>query len=109
MVILFGCVFSPLSVVQAEPRLVQAEGQGTAQDMEHAQMVAEINRQANEQAYAANQLAYARETAQLNRTANAQMLGLQQEIQQDTRKFQTISNIMKAKHDTQKNALGNMR
>ncbi len=72
-------------------------------------MVAEINRQANEQAYAANQLAYARETAQLNRTANAQMLGLQQEIQQDTRKFQTISNIMKAKHDTQKNALGNMR
>ena len=57
----------------------------------------------------ADDLAYARETVQMNSAANARMLSLQQEVQADSRKYTAISNIMKAKHDTQKNAIGNMR
>lgn len=38
-----------------------------------------------------------------------QYLQLQQKIQQDNRQFTLISNIMKAKHDTAKNAINNLR
>ena len=40
---------------------------------------------------------------------NLQYLQLQEKIQQDTRQFNLISNIMKTKHEAAKNALGNVR
>ena len=40
---------------------------------------------------------------------NLQYLQLQQKMQQDNRQFTLISNIMKAKHDTAKNAIDNLR
>ena len=41
--------------------------------------------------------------------SNNYFLNLQMEIQADAIKYSAISNIMKAKYDTQKNAIGNMR
>ena len=50
-----------------------------------------------------------RETAEMQASFNLTYLNLQQSIQQDTRQFNMISNIMKTKHDAAKNALNNMR
>jgi hypothetical protein len=36
-------------------------------------------------------------------------LQLQQQIQEETRAFTTISNVLKARHDTVKNAINNVR
>jgi hypothetical protein len=40
---------------------------------------------------------------------NLQFLGLQERVQEESRRFQTISNVMKTRHDTAKNAIGNIR
>lgn len=40
---------------------------------------------------------------------NMQYLGLQQKMQDEARRFSLISNIMKTKHDTAKNSIGNIR
>lgn len=44
-----------------------------------------------------------------NMSQNMYYLALQQEIQTENRKFTTISNVMKTRHDTQKNAINNVR
>ncbi len=36
-------------------------------------------------------------------------LRLQQQIQQETRSYQAVSNVLKARHDSVKNAIGNLR
>jgi hypothetical protein len=36
-------------------------------------------------------------------------IGLQQRIQNETRNFQAMSNVLKARHDSVKNAIGNLR
>ena len=46
-----------------------------------------------------------REAVQLNR----QFLGLQERVQEESRRFQTLSNVMKTRHDTAKNSIGNVR
>ena len=40
---------------------------------------------------------------------NLQFLALQEEVQQENRKFTTVSNVLKAKHETAKGAIGNIR
>lgn len=47
----------------------------------------------------------------LNQQAENSMyyLGLQVEIQQETQRFSTVSNVLKARHDTVKNAINNVR
>jgi len=40
---------------------------------------------------------------------NLQYLALQEEVQQENRKFTTVSNVLKAKHETAKGAIGNIR
>ena len=40
---------------------------------------------------------------------NLQLLNLQQDVQDENRKFTTLSNVMKASHDTAKAAVGNIR
>ncbi len=46
---------------------------------------------------------------ELNQSFNLQYLGLQQEMQSENRQFTTLSNVMKTKHDTAKNAINNVR
>ncbi len=36
-------------------------------------------------------------------------LGLQQRIQEETRNYQAVSNVLKARHESAKNAIGNLR
>lgn len=38
-----------------------------------------------------------------------QLIALQQQIQDENRRFTTLSNVMKARHETAKNAIGNLR
>jgi hypothetical protein len=40
---------------------------------------------------------------------NLQLLALQEEIQQENRRFTTVSNVLRARHDTAKAAIGNIR
>jgi hypothetical protein len=40
---------------------------------------------------------------------NLQLLALQEEVQQENRSFSTLSNVLRAKHDTAKAAVGNIR
>lgn len=40
---------------------------------------------------------------------NLQYLQLQEEIQQENRRFSTVSNVLKAKHETAKSAIANIR
>ena len=40
---------------------------------------------------------------------NMQYLALQEEVQQENRRFSTVSNVLKAKHETAKSAIGNIR
>ncbi len=42
-------------------------------------------------------------------TSNMQMLALQQQIQEESQRFTTISNVMRAKYDTAKAAVSNIR
>ena len=41
--------------------------------------------------------------------SNLQLLALQQQIQQENQQFSTVSNVMRAKHDTAKAAVSNIR
>jgi len=41
--------------------------------------------------------------------SNLQLLALQQQIQQENQRFTTVSNVMRAKHDTAKAAVSNIR
>lgn len=38
-----------------------------------------------------------------------QFLGLQERVRDESRRFQAISNVMKTRHDTAKNSIGNVR
>lgn len=46
---------------------------------------------------------------QQSQEMNLYMLGVQQEVQQQNQHFTTLSNVMKAQHDTVKTAIGNIR
>ena len=54
-------------------------------------------------------MAAAKQMQELNMSFNMQYLVLQQKMQADNRQFTTLSNIMKTKHDTAKNAINNVR
>ena len=42
-------------------------------------------------------------------SSNMQMLALQQQIQEESQRFTTVSNVMRAKYDTAKAAVSNIR
>jgi len=42
-------------------------------------------------------------------SSNMQMLALQQQIQEESQRFTTVSNVMRAKYDTAKSAVSNIR
>ena len=50
-----------------------------------------------------------REMQEMNMSFNLQYLALHQKMQSDNRQFTLMSNIMKTKHDTAKNAINNVR
>ncbi len=49
------------------------------------------------------------EMQEMSQSFNLQYLSLQQNMQQENRQFTLVSNIMKTKHDTAKNAINNIR
>lgn len=53
----------------------------------------------------AQQMMATREMQEMNQSFNLQYLGMQQKMQSENRQFTLMSNIMKTKHDTAKNAI----
>ena len=51
----------------------------------------------------------AREMREMQQSFNMQFLALQNDMQKENRQFTMVSNIMKTKHDTAKNAINNVR
>lgn len=58
---------------------------------------------------ASNLMQSTKEMQEMNQSFNLQYLGLQQKMQAENRQFTMISNIMKTKHDTARNAINNVR
>jgi hypothetical protein len=54
-------------------------------------------------------VAFNDELEQVNHSFNIQYVGLQQEMQAENRRYTVLSNIMKTRHDTAKNAISNVR
>jgi hypothetical protein len=50
-----------------------------------------------------------KELQEMNQSFNMQYLQLQEDMQNENRKFTMLSNVMKTKHDTAKNAINNVR
>jgi len=50
-----------------------------------------------------------RDLVQFQTDSSLQLIALQQQIQEETRSFTLASNVLKARHDAAKNALGNLR
>ena len=46
---------------------------------------------------------------QQGQASNMQLLALQEQVQQENQRFTTVSNVMRAKHDTAKAAVSNIR
>ena len=46
---------------------------------------------------------------EMNQSFNLQYLALQQNMQNESRQFSLLSNILKTKHDTAKNSISNLR
>lgn len=46
---------------------------------------------------------------EMNMSFNLQYLSLQQQMQHENRRYTTLSNVMKTRHDTAKNAINNLR
>ena len=46
---------------------------------------------------------------QQGQASNLQLLALQEQVQQENQRFTTVSNVMRAKHDTAKAAVSNLR
>ena len=44
-----------------------------------------------------------------SQTFNLQLLALQEDVQQENRRFSTVSNVLRARHDTAKAAISNVR
>ncbi len=58
---------------------------------------------------ALNLLAESKKMQEMNMSFNLQYVGLQEKMQDESRRFTLLSNIMKTKHDTAKNSISNVR
>jgi hypothetical protein len=50
-----------------------------------------------------------KQLTEMNQSFNLQYLGLQKQMQDESRRFTLVSNIMKTKNDTAKNSINNIR
>jgi hypothetical protein len=50
-----------------------------------------------------------REIREMSQSFNLQYLDLQQQMQDENRRFALLSNVMKTKHDTAKSSISNIR
>jgi len=69
----------------------------------------EIEKLSNQGEELLKQTKVTEEVLKMQQSFNLQYLQLQQDMQQQNRQFTLVSNIMKVKHDTAKNAINNVR
>jgi len=58
---------------------------------------------------AGSEMTSAHEMQRESQAFNMQLLALQEEIQQENRRFSTLSNVLRARHDTAKASIANIR
>jgi len=114
-------IINELQQNQAELEKTQKAYQQAAEKM--AGLYASLNRKIEEAGKAAAEVDSARpdpkgvsrlqatmkQLMEMNQSFNLQYLGLQQQMQDESRRFSLLSNIMKTKHDTAKNSISNLR
>ena len=72
-------------------------------------VAADVRSRAASGSEADQRIVAAQDFQEMNMSFNMQYLMLQQKMQSDNRQFTLLSNIMKTKHDTAKNAISNVR
>jgi hypothetical protein len=95
---------SELDAVHA--RIVQSNAEMSKLYSALSRKIAEAGKAAANPAAAQAQL---KQLQELNQSFNMQYLKLQQKMQDESRRFTLLSNIMKTKHDTAKNSISNVR
>ncbi len=101
-------------LVDAHGRYVRASLEAEALTAKLLQSVREVSRLAAEAdktgAAGRDKLNQAiQDMTEMSQSFNLQYLGLQNQMQDENRRFTLLSNVMKTKHDTAKNAIGNIR
>jgi hypothetical protein len=94
----------------AHARLAQATADAAKHYRAMSDAVAGLARVASQPGHTEAQVEQRiRELQEMNQSFNMQYLQLQQQMQDESRRFSLLSNIMKTKHDTAKNSMSNLR
>jgi len=99
---------SELAAVHA--RIVQTNAEMSKVYSALSGKISEAGKMAGESGRSREQLLQAlKQLDRMNQSFNMQYLGLQQKMQDESRRFTLLSNIMKTKHDSAKNSISNVR
>jgi arginine decarboxylase-like protein len=99
---------SELAAIQA--KLMQSNAESSRLCMALSKKIAEVGKMAAERGRTQEQLVQAiKQLDEMNQSFNLQYLALQENMQNESRQFTMVSNIMKTKHDTAKNSINNLR
>jgi methyl-accepting chemotaxis protein len=99
---------SELAAVHA--RIVQTNAEMSKVYSALSRKISEVGKMAGERGRSREQLLQAiKQLEGMNQSFNMQYLGLQQKMQDESRRFTLLSNIMKTKHDSAKNSISNVR
>lgn len=91
-------------------KIVQANAEMSKIYSALSKKVGEVGKTANARGRTPAQLAEAvQQLEEMSQSFNLQYLTLQQQMQDENRRFTLVSNVMKTKHDTAKNAINNVR
>jgi hypothetical protein len=93
-----------------QTRLMQSNAEMSKLFATLSRKITEVGKLAGERGRTQEQLVPAmKQLEEMNQSFNLQYLGLQQQMQDESRQFSLLSNIMKTKHDTAKNSINNLR
>ncbi len=112
-----GAVQALDDAIQAEASLLASHDKLMQQNAQLAKLfaalsakVAEVSKlTAGKTPLSGDVAAAQKQLMEMNQSFNMQYLGLQQQMQDESRRFTLLSNIMKTKHDTAKNSISNLR
>lgn len=91
-------------------KLMQSNEEMSKMVLALTKKVAEVGKMAADRGRTQEQLVQAiKQLEEMNQSFNLQYLGLQQQMQDESRRFTLVSNIMKTNHDTAKNSISNVR
>lgn len=97
-------------VLASHERLMQGNAQLAKLFEALSARVRELSKVSTDKGQASgDMMARMQQLQEMNQSFNLQYLALQENMQNESRRFSLLSNIMKTKHDTAKNSIGNLR